>query len=61
VSFKTAKATQRNPVSKNQKKVSGIEDAIEDLDRSVKENVKCEKLLTKSIWEIWDTMKTPKL
>ena len=40
---------------------SGVEDTIEEIDTSVKENVKSKKFLTQNIQEIWDTMKRPNL
>ena len=39
--------------------MSGTEDMIEEIDSSVKENVKSNKSLTQNIQEIWDTMKRP--
>jgi hypothetical protein len=44
VSSRTARATQRNPVSKEKKieeRISGVEDTIEDIDTTVRENTKC--------------------
>ena len=37
------------------------EDTIEEIDLSVKENIKSNKSLTQNIQEIWETMKRPKL
>jgi hypothetical protein len=34
---------------------------IEEIDPSVKENIKSKTLLTQNIREIWDNMKRPKL
>ena len=34
---------------------------IEEIDTSVKENIKSKTLLTQNIREIWDNMKRPKL
>jgi hypothetical protein len=42
-------------------RISGIEDTIENIDRLVKENTKCKKLLTPNIQEIQDTMKRSNL
>jgi hypothetical protein len=40
---------------------SGIEDTTEDIDTSVKENVKARKFLIQNIQEIWDMMKRSNL
>jgi hypothetical protein len=42
-------------------RMSGIEDIIEEIHTSVKENVKSKKFLTQNIQEIWDIMKRPNL
>jgi hypothetical protein len=42
-------------------KISDIEDLVEDIDSSVKENVKSKKFLTQIMQKIWDTMKRPNL
>ena len=39
-----------------EERISGAEDSIENMDTTVKENVKCKKLLTQNIQEIQDTM-----
>jgi hypothetical protein len=39
----------------------GVEDTIEEIDTSVKENVKSKESLTQNIKEIRDTMKRPNL
>ena len=41
--------------------MSGTEAMIEEIDSSVKENVKSNKSLTQNIQEIWDTMKRPNI
>ena len=41
-------------------RISGVEDTIEEIDTSVKENVKSKKFLAKNTWEIWDTIKIHK-
>ena len=38
-----------------EERISRAEDTIENIDRTVKENVKCEKVLTQNIQEIQDT------
>jgi hypothetical protein len=37
---------------------SGVEDMIEEINLSVKENAKSKKFMTQNIQEIWDTLKT---
>ena len=37
---------------------SGVEDMIEEINLSVKENEKSKKFMTQNIQEIWDTLKT---
>lgn len=36
--------------------ISGLEDTTEEIDLSVKENVKSSKIFTQNIQETWDTM-----
>jgi hypothetical protein len=43
------------------RRLSGIEDTIEDIDTTVKENTECKKHLAQNIQEIQDTMKRPNL
>lgn len=49
---------QQNP---RDGRLSGIEDAIEEIDMSVKENVRSKTFLTQNIQEIWDIVKRPNL
>ena len=42
-------------------RISGVEDRTEEIDTSVKENVKSKKFLAQTTQEIWDTMKRPNL
>ena len=44
-----------------EERISGVEDKLEEIDSSVKENVNSKKILTQSIQEIWDTMKNSNL
>ena len=44
-----------------EERISGVEDTVEEIDTTVKENSKHKKLLTQSIQEIQDTMKRPNL
>ena len=48
-------------IQEMEERISGIKDMIEEIDISVKENVKSNKLLTQNIQEIWNTMKRPHL
>ena len=48
-----------NRLQKVEEKIPELEDTIEELDSSVKENVKFNKSLTQNIQEIWDTLKRP--
>jgi hypothetical protein len=47
--------------SMRKKRVSGAEDTIKNIDTTIKENVKCKKILTQNIQEIQDTRKRPNL
>jgi hypothetical protein len=44
-----------------EERISGAEDTIENIDTTIKENVKCKKILTQNIQEIQDTMRIPNL
>ena len=44
-----------------EERISCVEDIIEEIDISVKENVKFKNLLTENLLEIWDTIKRPNL
>ena len=44
-----------------EERISGAEDTIENINTTVKENTKCQKLLTQNIQEIQDTMRRPNL
>jgi hypothetical protein len=46
---------------KREKRISGAEDTIENIDTGVKQNAKCKKLLTPNIQEIQDTMRISNL
>ena len=45
----------------HQQTIMGIENTIEEINESAKENAKRKILLTENIQEIWDSMKTPNL
>jgi spore coat polysaccharide biosynthesis protein SpsF (cytidylyltransferase family) len=42
-------------------RISGTGDFIENMDRTIKENAKCKKILTQNIQEFDDTMRRPNL
>jgi chromosome segregation ATPase len=44
-----------------EERISGAEDTIENIETTIKENVKCKKILTQNIQEIQDTMRRPNL
>ena len=44
-----------------EERLSVIENTIEEIDTSVKENVKSKMFLTQTIQEIWDNLKRPNL
>ncbi|ERE71915.1 epididymal-specific lipocalin-8-like protein [Cricetulus griseus] len=50
-----------NRIQEMEKRTSAIEDSLEDIHSSTKENLKFNKSLTQNIQEIWDTMKRPNL
>jgi chromosome segregation ATPase len=54
-------ASITNRIQEIKERISGTEDNIENIDITVKENVKCTKLLSQNIQEIQDTMKRPNL
>jgi hypothetical protein len=50
-----------NIIQETEERMSGIEDTIEDIDVTVKENTKSNKLLTQNIQEIQNTIKIQNL
>ena len=44
-----------------EERISGVEDSIENISTTIKENAKCKKILTQNIQEIQDTMGRPNL
>ena len=50
-----------NRIQDMEERISGVEDSIENNSTTIKENVKCKKILTQNIQEIQDTMKRPNL
>ena len=54
-------ASITNRIEEIEERISGAENTIENIDTTVKENVKCKKLLTQNIQEIQDTVRRPNL
>ncbi|MGE9640547.1 hypothetical protein ACQP3J_26140, partial [Escherichia coli] len=50
-----------NRIQETEERISAIEDSLEDIHSSTKENLKSNKSLTQNIQEIWDTVKRPNL
>ena len=50
-----------NRIQEIEERISDAEDTIESIDTTIKENVKCKKLLTKNLQEIQDKMRRPNL
>ena len=44
-----------------EERISGAEDSVENMDTTIKENVKCKKILTQKIQQIQDKMRRPNL
>ena len=44
-----------------EERISGTEDKIEIIDRTVREDAKTKKLLTQNVQEIQDTMRRPNI
>jgi hypothetical protein len=44
-----------------EERISGAEDSIGNMDKTIKENTKCKKILIQNIQEIQDTMRRPNL
>jgi uncharacterized coiled-coil protein SlyX len=57
----TVDSSIKNIIQELEERISGVEDTVEEIDTTVKENSKHKKLLTQNIWEIQDTMKRPNL
>jgi hypothetical protein len=54
-------ASISNRIQEMEKRISGVEDSIENMDRTTKENTKCKKMLTQNIQEPHDSMRMPNL
>jgi chromosome segregation ATPase len=50
-----------NRIQEMEERISGAEDSIGKMDKTIKENAKCKKILTQNIQEIQDTMRRPNL
>jgi methyl-accepting chemotaxis protein len=50
-------ASITNKIQEIKERLSGIEDTIENIDTTIKENAKIKKLLTQNIQEIQNTMR----
>jgi len=46
-----------NRIQETEERISGAEDTIENIDTTIKDNVKHQKLLAQNIQEIQDTMR----
>jgi predicted phage tail protein len=50
-----------NRIQEMEERISGVEDSIENISRTIKENAKCKKTLTQNIQEIQDTIRRQNL
>ena len=57
----TIDASISNRIQEIEERISGTEDSIENNDTTIKENAKCNKILTQNIQEIQERMRRPKL
>jgi predicted ribosome quality control (RQC) complex YloA/Tae2 family protein len=57
----TMHASISNRIEEMEERISGVEDSIENMGTTIKENAKCKKILTQNIQEIQDTMRRPNL
>ena len=57
----TTNTSINNRIQVMEERISSTEDTIEEIDSSVKENIKSNKSLTQNIHEIWDNIKRPNL
>jgi hypothetical protein len=54
-------ASISNRIQEMEERISDAGDSIANMDKTIKENAKCEKILTQNIQEIQDTMRRQKL
>ena len=57
----TTNASMNSRTQEMEERISSAEDTIEEINSSVKGNIKSNKSLTQNIHEIWNTMKRPNL
>jgi wobble nucleotide-excising tRNase len=48
-------------IQEMEERMSGVQDSIENISSTIKENAKCKRILTQNIQEIQDTMRRPNL
>lgn len=56
-----SKTSEVSRLKDTEKRISGLKDKAEEMDRSVKENVKAKNIQARYFQEIWDTIKRPNL
>jgi hypothetical protein len=54
-------ASISNRIQEMEDRISGAEDSIENISKTIKENAKCKKIPTQNIQEIQETMRRPNL
>ena len=57
----TTNSSMNTRIQEMEERITSAEDTIEEIDSSVKENIKSNKSLTQNIQEIWDTIKRSNL
>jgi uncharacterized coiled-coil DUF342 family protein len=57
----TIDASISNRIEEMEERISGAEDSIENMGKTIKESAKCKKILTQNIQEIQDTTRRPNL
>ena len=57
----TTNTSMNSRIQEIEERISSTEDTIDEIDSSVKENIKSNKSLTQNIQEIWKSMKRPNL
>jgi uncharacterized coiled-coil protein SlyX len=50
-----------NRIQEMEERISGAEDSIQNISKTIKEKANCKKVLTQNIQEIQDTMRRPNL
>lgn len=56
-----SKTSEVSRLKDTEKRISGLKDKAEEMDRSVKENVKAKNIQARYFQKIWDTIKRPNL